>query len=120
MDDGVCISTHMLGERGGWGMFHQKKRCSEIASEGIYICTQMLLVRIECMTGIITAIRHDIDAFTNDVMEFDKMQIIFKAITRSSGRAFWWERTVLHGMETGVGRWSGKVSVPEKVFTTVR
>ena len=33
-------------------------------------------------------------------MEFDKMQIIFKAITGSSGHAFWWERTVLHSTET--------------------
>ena len=28
------------------------------------------------------------------------MQIIFKAITGSSGHAFWWERTVLHSTET--------------------
>ena len=30
-------------------------------------------------------------------MNFDKM---FKAITRSSGHTFWWERTVLHSVET--------------------
>ena len=30
------------------------------------------------------------------------MQIIFKAITGSSGYAFWWERTTLHSMETVV------------------
>ena len=30
------------------------------------------------------------------------MQMIFKAIIRSSGHAFWWERTVLHSMETVV------------------
>ena len=34
------------------------------------------------------------------VMDFDEMQIIFKAITGSSGYAFWWERTALHSMET--------------------
>ena len=28
------------------------------------------------------------------------MQTIFKAITGSSGHAFWWERTVLHSTET--------------------
>ena len=28
--------------------------------------------------------------------------MIFKAITGSSGHAFWWERTVLHSMETVV------------------
>ena len=37
------------------------------------------------------------------------MQMIFKAITGSSGHAFWWERTVLHSMETVVGRWSGSL-----------
>ena len=31
---------------------------------------------------------------------YDKMQIIFKAITGSSGHAFWWERAVLHSMKT--------------------
>ena len=51
-----------------------------------------------------------IDAFTIDVWwNFDKMQMIFKAITESSGHAFWWERTVLHSMETVVGRWSGSL-----------
>ena len=30
------------------------------------------------------------------------MKIIFKAIIGSSGNAFWWERTVLHFMETVV------------------
>ena len=42
-----------------------------------------------------------VDAFTIDVRwNFDKMQMIFKAITESFGHAFWWERTVLHSMET--------------------
>ena len=40
---------------------------------------------------------------------FAKMQMIFKAITGSSGHAFWWERTVLHSIETIVGRWSGSL-----------
>ena len=48
-----------------------------------------------------------IDAFTIDV--WWKMQMIFKAITGSSGHAFWWERTVPHSMETVVGRWSGSL-----------
>ena len=43
------------------------------------------------------------------VMEFDKMQIIFKAIPGSSSHAFWWEGTVLHSMETlfdaGLGKY---------------
>jgi len=30
------------------------------------------------------------------------MQIIFKALTGSSGYAFWWERTALHSMESVV------------------
>ena len=37
------------------------------------------------------------------VMDFDKMQIIFKAITGSSGHAFW--STALYGDD--VWRWSG-------------
>ena len=42
-----------------------------------------------------------IDTFMIKVWwNFDKMQIIFKAITRSFGHAFWWERTVLQSMET--------------------
>ena len=42
-----------------------------------------------------------IDAFTIEVWwNFDKMQIIFKAITGSSCHAFWWERSVLHSTET--------------------
>ena len=42
-----------------------------------------------------------IDAFTIEVWwNFDKMQIIFKVITGSSGHALWWERTVLYSMET--------------------
>ena len=48
-----------------------------------------------------------IDAFMIDVCwNFDKMQMIFKVITGSSGHVFWWERTVLHSMETVVGHWS--------------
>ena len=37
-DDGVCVSTHALGESGG--MLPQKSfkiRCSEIASEAIFL-----------------------------------------------------------------------------------
>ena len=37
---------------------------------------------------------------------FDKIQMIFKVITRSSSHAFWWERTVLHFMEMVVWCWS--------------
>ena len=55
-------------------------------------------------------------------MEFDKMQIIFKAITGSSSHTFWWEGTVLHSMETlfdaGLVALEN-ISVPEKVLTTV-
>ena len=44
-----------------------------------------------------------IGAFTIEVCwNFDEMQIIFKAITGSSGYAFWWERAALHSMETVV------------------
>ena len=56
------------------------------------------------------AAQKTIDAFMIDVRwNFDKMQMIFKAITGSSSHAFWWERTVLHSMETVVGRWSGSL-----------
>ena len=49
-------------------------------------------------------------AFTIEVWwNFDKMQITFKAITRSSGYAFWWERTTLHSMETVVWRLPGSL-----------
>ena len=42
-----------------------------------------------------------IDTFMIKVWwNFDKMQIIFKAITRSFGHTFWWERTVLQSTET--------------------
>ena len=34
-DDGACVSTHALGESGG--MLPQKIRCSEIASEAIFV-----------------------------------------------------------------------------------
>ena len=51
-----------------------------------------------------------IDAFTIDVWwNFDKMHMIFKVIAGSSGHTFWWERTVLHSMETVVARWSGSL-----------
>ena len=51
-----------------------------------------------------------IDAFTIEAWwNFDKMQIIFKAITGSSGYAFWWERTALHSMETVVWRLPGSL-----------
>ena len=43
--------------------------------------------------------RLHIDAFIKVWWNFDKMQIIFKAITGGSSHAFWWERTVLHSME---------------------
>ena len=50
---------------------------------------------------------HCIDAFMINVWwNFDK---IFKVITGSSSHAFWWERTVLHSMETVVGCWSGSL-----------
>ena len=57
---------------------------------------------------------HHIDAFTIEVWwNFDKMQIIFKAITGSSGYAFWWERTALHSMHgDGCLTLAWKVSVP--------
>ena len=53
---------------------------------------------------------------------FDKMQIIFKAITESFGHAFWWERTVLHSMETlfDAGLVALESISPENVLTTVR
>ena len=34
-DDGACVSMHALGESGG--MLPQKIRCSEIASEAIFV-----------------------------------------------------------------------------------
>ena len=34
-DDGACVSTHELG--GSGGMLPQKIRCSEIASEAIFV-----------------------------------------------------------------------------------
>ena len=41
-----------------------------------------------------------IDAFTIEVWwNFDKTQIIFKAITESPRHAFWWERTILVSVE---------------------
>ena len=41
------------------------------------------------------------DAFINSMWEnIDKMQIKFKTITRGTGHTSWWERTVLHSMET--------------------
>ena len=44
------------------------------------------------------AVHISVDAFTIEVWwNFDKM---CKAITGSSGHAFWWETTVLHSMET--------------------
>ena len=42
-----------------------------------------------------------IDPFTNYMYEnFDKMQMIFKAITGTTGYASWWEITVCYSMET--------------------
>ena len=42
-----------------------------------------------------------IDPFMNYMYEnFDKMQMIFKAITGTTGYASWWEITVCHSMET--------------------
>ena len=54
------------------------------------------------------------------------MQIIFKAITGSSGYAFWWERTALHSIETVVSRLFDACLValesisPRQRFTTIR
>ena len=67
-------------------------------------CSAALIASNLCLTA------SSMDNFMIDVWwNFDKMQIIFKAITGSSGHAFWGERTVLHSMETVVWWWSGSL-----------
>ena len=50
------------------------------------------------LKGYLSVQASSLSAYVISKTNFDKMQIIFKAITGSSGHAFWWERTVLHSV----------------------
>ena len=86
----------------------QKLECS-IITQVCDLCQRVHGWLVAALSTVMITLFHQemsIDAFTIEVWwNFDKMQIIFKAITGSSGYAFWWERTALHSMETVVWHW---------------
>ena len=59
-------------------------------------------------------------AAIDDFADFDKMQIVFKAMTRSSGHASCGERTVLHSMEKVFNATALESISLGKVLTAVR